>query len=333
VSHIRGSSVLFLHDPIYIITNHSLAISVRLITSLIRTTSDTVIIEPIRGIQGLNLPELWKYRELIVFLAQRDISIRYKQTLLGAAWAIIQPFLSMVVFTIFFGNLAKISSDGAPYYLFSYAALLPWQYFSTALSSSSNSLVGNAAFLSKIYFPRLIIPIAAVLPALVDFVIAFAMLLVMLFIGNLTQASHFALSWNNILNAVQASHMTRLSWNILWVAPLLILAMIAALGASLWLSALNVRYRDIRYVVPFLIQILMFVSPVVYSSHIVPPSLQAIYNLNVMVGVIDGFRWAILGTNSAPGAEILLSALVAVIIFVSGAFYFRATEKTFADVI
>ncbi len=281
-----------------------------------KTAPDLVIIEPIRGLQSLNLAELWNYRELIFFLAQRDVSVRYKQTLLGGSWAIIQPFFAMVVFTIFFGNLAKLSSDGVPYFLFSYAALLPWQYFSSALSNASDSLVGNANLLSKVYFPRLIIPVAAILPALVDFVIAFGLLLIMLFISNLRQASPIILTWN-----------------ILWLPLFLLLSMIASLGASLWLSALNVRYRDVRYVVPFLIQVLLFASPVVYSSSIVSSELRPIYGLNPMVAVIDGFRWAILGTNSAPGAEINLSTLVSIAILVSGAFYFRAIEKTFADVI
>jgi len=268
------------------------------------------VIEPSRGWVSLQLKELWHYRDLLFFLAWRDISVRYKQTILGAAWAIIQPFFSMVVFSLFFGRLAKIPSDGVPYPIFSYAALLPWQYFSQAMSSSSNSLVGSSNLLTKVYFPRLVIPLASVITPAIDFAIAFVVLLGMM-----------------------AFYGIALTWNVLWLPAFLLLALITALGVGLWLSAMNVQYRDIRYAVPFLVQFWMFASPVTYPSSIVPAQWRALYGLNPMAGVIEGFRWALLGTETGPGPLTAVSVAAALVLLVSGAFYFRRMERTFADVV
>jgi lipopolysaccharide transport system permease protein len=258
----------------------------------------------------LKLRDLWQFRELVYFLAWRDISVRYKQTVLGAAWAIIQPFFTMVVFSLFFGRLAQVPSDGVPYPIFSYAALVPWQYFATSINNSSNSLVGNANLISKVYFPRLVIPVASILPALVDFAIAFVVLLGMiLFYGIIP------------------------TWNIVWLPLLLLLALVTALGVGLWLSALNVEYRDIRYTIPFITQFWLFASPVAYPSSMVPEQWRWLYAINPMVGVIEGFRWALLGTDTAPGPIVAVSTLVALLLLVTGAFYFRRMEKTFADVV
>ena len=271
---------------------------------------DITVIEPSRGWISLQLADLWQYRDLLFFLAWRDISVRYKQTALGAAWAIIQPFFSMVVFSLFFGRLAGLSSDGVPYPIFSYAAMLPWTYFSSAMSSSSNSLVGNANLLTKVYFPRLVIPLATVIPPIVDFIIAFVVLLGMMVYYHITP-----------------------TWNVLWLPAFLLLALVTALGVGLWLSAMNVKYRDIRYAVPFVVQFWMFASPVTYSSSIVPAQWRVLYGLNPMAGVIEGFRWALLGTATTPGPIVAASAAAAVLLLVSGAFYFRRMEKTFADVV
>ena len=270
----------------------------------------TIIIEPSRGWIGLKLRELWEYRDLLFFLAWRDISVRYKQTILGAAWAIIQPFFSMVVFSLFFGRLAQIPSDGVPYPIFSYAALLPWTYFANAMTNSSNSLVGSANLLTKVYFPRLVIPLASVIPPAIDFAIAFVVLLGMM-----------------------AFYGIAPTWNVLWLPAFLLLALITALGVGLWLSAMNVQYRDVRYAVPFLVQFWMFASPVTYPSSIVPEQWRALYGLNPMAGVIEGFRWALLGTETSPGPLTAVSVGAALVLLVSGAYYFRRMERTFADVV
>jgi lipopolysaccharide transport system permease protein len=268
------------------------------------------IIKPSSGWISLNLREMWQYRELLLFLAWRDISVRYKQTLLGAAWAIIQPFFSMIVFSLFFGQLAKVPSEGVPYPIFNYTAMLPWTYFATSITASSNSLVGSANLLSKVYFPRLVIPLASVLPALVDFCIAFVVLLAMMLYYGIAPT----------LNA-------------LYLPAFLLLALVTALGVGLWLSAMNVQYRDIRYVVPFLVQFWMFLSPVVYASSLVPEQWQMLYGVNPMAGVIEGFRWAMLGTGDGPGPMLAVSVGAALVLLISGAFYFRRMEKTFADVV
>lgn len=268
-------------------------------------------IEPSKGWVSLKLNELWHYRELLYFLTWRDIKVRYKQTLLGAAWAIIQPFFTMVVFSLFFGNLAEVPSDGVPYPIFSYAALVPWTFFATGLTASSNSLVGSANLIKKIYFPRLIIPVSTVLSGVVDFVLAFCVLLVMmLFFGILPTT------------------------NVIFLPILLLLAFITALGIGLWLSAMNVQFRDVRYTIPFLTQLWLFLTPIAYPSSLIENDvLKAIYAINPMVGVVEGFRWALLGTNTAPNITVGISYIAAIILFISGLFYFRRMEKTFADVV
>ena len=273
------------------------------------TEAPRIVIRPSRGWVSLNLRELWEYRELFYFLVWRDVKVRYKQTALGAAWAIIQPFMTMVVFSLFFGRLAKMPSDGIPYPIFSYTALLPWNYFAQSLSRSANSLVGSANLIRKVYFPRLVVPLSSVLSGLIDFAIAFVVLIgMMLYYG------------------IQPTAATLL-------LPLfLLLAMVTALGVGLWLSALNVQYRDVRYVVPFLTQFWLFATPVVYPSSLLPEPWRALYGLNPMVGVVEGFRWALLGANP-PGSMMAVSVLVSLFLLISGAFYFRRMEKTFADVV
>jgi lipopolysaccharide transport system permease protein len=271
----------------------------------------TTDILPSKGWVSLRLREVWEFRELLYFLTWRDIKVRYKQTLLGASWAILQPLMTMVVFNLFFGNLAKIPSDGVPYPIFSYAALVPFTFFTSSVTLSSNSLVGNAQLIKKIFFPRLIMPIASVLGTLVDFLLAFAVLIGMMFVYGFFPTAA-----------------------ILWIPLFTLLAFVTALGVGLWLSALNVEYRDIRYVVGFLMSLWQFASPVVYSSTLIEdPVLRTIYGLNPMVGVIDGFRWALLGKIDAPGPMLLVSAAVAVLLLVTGAFYFRRMERNFADVV
>lgn len=267
-------------------------------------------IEPNRGWVALKLSELWEYRELLYFLAWRDIKIRYKQTLLGAAWAIIQPFFTMVVFSVFFGRLAHIPSDGVPYPLFSYTALVPWTFFANGLNQSSNSLVNGAQLVQKVYFPRLILPIAAVLSGVVDFILAFIVLLGMTLYYGLVPTS-----------------------NVVWLPAFLILALITSLGVGLWLSTLNVQYRDVRHAVPFITQFWLFATPIAYPSTLLSEPWRTLYGLNPMVGVVEGFRWALLDTDTHPEAIIIVSSLMAVAILIAGAFYFRRMEKTFADVV
>ena len=267
-------------------------------------------IEPSRGWISLRLDELWEYRELLYFLAWRDIKIRYKQTALGAAWAIIQPFFTMVIFSIFFGRLAGIPSDGVPYPIFSFAALVPWTFFANSLNQSSNSLVSSANLIQKVYFPRLAVPIASVFSGMVDFVLAFIVLLgMMLYYGMLPTI------------------------NVVWLPAFCLLAFVTSLGVGLWLSAMNVRFRDVRYTVPFLTQFWMFATPIAYPSSLLSEPWRTLYGLNPMVGVIEGFRWGLLGTNTAPGGIIIISSLMAVAILVGGAFYFRRAEKSFADIV
>lgn len=272
--------------------------------------TSVIVIKPSSGWISLKLGELWEYRELLYFLTWRDIKVRYKQTVLGAAWAIIQPFLTMVVFSLFFGALAKIPSDGIPYPIFSFTALVPWTFFATGLANSSNSLVGSANLIKKVYFPRLAVPISTVLSGIVDFALSFMVLIAMML-------------WFGILPGL----------SVLWLPLLLLLALVTALGVGLWLSAMNVQFRDVRYIVPFITQFWMFATPIVYPSSLLDEPWRTIYALNPMVGVIEGFRWALLGANTAPGPMILVSSLAAVVILVSGAFYFRRMEKNFADVV
>ena len=269
----------------------------------------TTIIRPSKGWKPVNLRDLWRYRELLYFLTLREIKVRYKQAALGFAWAIIQPFFMMIVFTLFFGNLAKVPSEGIPYPLFNYSALLPWTLFAEGITRSSNSLVQERNLVQKVYFPRLVMPIAGILSPLVDFAIAFTILAGMMFYYGYAPTV-----------------------NILWLPGLIILAMTTALGVGLWLSAINVKYRDVRYVIPFLIQLWLFASPVVYSSTLLPEKFQSLYGLNPMAGVIEGFRWSLLGTDP-PGHLISVSIIITIVILVSGAFYFRRCEKSFADII
>jgi lipopolysaccharide transport system permease protein len=268
-------------------------------------------IVPSKGWVNLRLRELWEFRELLYFLTWRDIKVRYKQTVLGASWAILQPFMTMVVFTLFFGNLAKIPSDGVPYPIFSFAAVVPWTFFANSVTLSSNSLVGSAQLIKKIFFPRLVVPIAAVLGNAVDFLLAFAILVVMMLYYHIWPTAAM-----------------------IWIPLFTLLAFVTALGVGLWLSALNVEYRDIRYAVPFLTQLWQFASPVAYSSTLIKNDLlRTLYGLNPMVGVIGGFRWALLGTATAPGPMLGVSAAVAAVLLITGAFYFRRMERNFADVV
>jgi homopolymeric O-antigen transport system permease protein len=275
-----------------------------------------ILVRPTRGWSSLKLEEVWEYRELLYFLVWRDIKVRYKQTALGAAWAVLQPFTTMVVFTIFFGRLAAIDSDGMPYPLFSYAALLPWTFFAQGLSQSSNSLVGSANLIRKVYFPRLIIPTSSVLSGAVDFALAFVFLLGMMIYYGI---------WPTVA--------------VLYFPLLLLLAFCTALGAGMWLSALNVEYRDVRFVMPFFIQLWLFVTPVIYPTGKVTAALSRlglpgwVYGLNPMAGVVEGFRWALLGTGEGHLLLILASAVTAVLLLLSGMFYFRRMERTFADVV
>jgi len=267
-------------------------------------------IERSKGWVALRLKELWAYRELLYFLIWRDVKVRYKQTALGVAWAIIQPVFTMIVFSLFFGRLAKMPSDGIPYPLFSYAALVPWTFFSQGLSLASNSLVGSANLIKKVYFPRLSVPIAAVTSGLIDFSIAFIVLLGMIL-------------YYGIIPTL----------NVIWLPFLLLLTLTTSLGVSLWLSALNVQFRDVRYMVPFLTQLWLFATPIVYPSSLLSEPWRTLYSINPMVGVVEGFRWALLGAKTTPGPMLIVSSLAALVLLVGGAFYFRRLEKTFADVV
>ena len=275
-----------------------------------KSESPVIVVKPSKGWISLNLDELWEYRELLYFLTWRNIKVRYKQTVLGAAWAIIQPFFTMVVFSLFFGKLAKVPSDGIPYPIFAYAALVPWMFFANGLNQSSDSLVGSADLIKKVYFPRLIVPISSVISGVIDFVLAFVVLVgMMLFYGIYPTA------------------------NTIWLPFLLLLAFVTSLGVGLWLSALNVQFRDVRHTVPFLTQFWLFATPIAYPSSLLSEPWHTLFGINPMVGVVEGFRWALLGTETAPGPIIIVSSLVALVLLVGGAFFFRRMEKTFADVV
>ncbi len=267
------------------------------------------IIKPQQGWAALELSDLWRYRDLLFLLTWRDIKVRYAQTVLGAAWAILQPLLTMVIFSVIFGQLAKLPSDGIPYPIFTYVALLPWQLFAFSLSNASNSLVGSEKLVSKVYFPRLVIPLASVLPGLVDFAISFVVLIAMMFY-----------------------YQVPLSVRMLTLPFFLLLALASALAVGLWLSALNVEYRDIRYVIPFLTLFWQYATPVAYSASLIPEKWRLLYGLNPMTGVVEGFRWALLGSGQVGGL-IWVSTLIILILFVSGLAYFKRMEATFADVI
>jgi lipopolysaccharide transport system permease protein len=270
----------------------------------------TVVVRPSSSLLDLQLKALWEYRDLLYFLVWRDIKVRYKQTALGAAWAILQPLLATLVFTVFFGRLAKVPSDGVPYPVFAYVALLPWQLFAFALTESSNSLVNNQNLIRKIYFPRLIVPLAAVLAGLVDFAIAFVVLLAMLFYYGIAPTGA-----------------------IVFLPVFLVFAVATALSVGLWLSALNVQFRDVRYTTPFLAQIWLFATPVVYPSSLVPERWRVWYGLNPMAGVVDGFRWALLGRAENPGPLLWVSIGVVLLLLTGGLLYFRRMESTFADIL
>lgn len=267
-------------------------------------------IRPARSWEGIDFKELWDYRELIAFLAWRDVKVRYKRAYLGIAWAVLQPLMSMIVFTIIFGRVAGLPSEGVPYPLFTFAALVPWQLFSSAVSGASNSLVGSAQLLSKVYFPRLIVPLASVAATLMDFTISFAMLIALM-------------AW---YGRVPTSA-------IVFLPAFVLLGLVIAAGIGLWTSAMNVRYRDVQYLLPFFLQFLLLASPVAYSARVVPSgNLQVVYALNPLVGVIEGFRWALLGTDP-PGTILFVSGGMAIVLLVTGLLVFRRMEATFADVV
>lgn len=268
------------------------------------------VIKKRHGLIGVDFSELWRYRELFWFLALRDILVRYKQAVIGITWSILQPVFTMVVFSVIFGRLAKLPSDGVPYPILIFTALLPWQFFAHSMSSSSQSIVGSASIISKVYFPRLIIPTSAVISGMIDFCISFGILIGMMV-------------WYKIVPTA----------NIVYLPLFVLLTFTAALAVGLWLSALNVEFRDVFYVVPFLVQAGQYISPVAYSSSIIPEKWKFLYSLNPMAGVIDGFRWCILGTATPHWTGIIISAVSVLVIFTGGLLYFRKMERTFADVI
>ncbi len=266
------------------------------------------VLRPIKGWVPLRLDELWEYRELLYFLAWRDLKVRYKQTILGGTWALLQPIFTMVVFSVFFGKLAQVPSDGLPYPVFAFAALVPWNFFSNALTQASNSLVLDTSMITKVYFPRLIMPTATVVAGLVDFALSFLVLMaMMLFYG--------------IIPGVE----------VLWLPFFVLLTMITSLGVAYWFAAMNVQFRDVRYVVPFVVQAWLFISPIAYPSSLLSEPWRSIYGINPMAGVVEGFRWALLDTNAAPGPIVAVSAAAALLVLFSGAYYFRRLERTFAD--
>jgi len=276
----------------------------------ILTVKKEIIVEPPRGWLNLRLDELWEYRELLFFFVWRDITIRYKQTALGAAWAIIQPVLTMVVFSVIFGKLAKLPSDGIPYPIFSYAALLPWQLFSRGIGDASTSLVINQNMITKTYFPRLFLPASSVLSGLVDFGIAFLVLLGMMVFYHIPLTSR-----------------------VLLLPAFILLVLVTALAAGMWLSAFNVRFRDVKYITPFLMQFWLYATPIAYSSSLIPEKWRTLYGLNPMAGVVDGFRWAMLGQSFALGPMFILSLIVVLVLFISGLMYFQRMDRTFADLV
>jgi lipopolysaccharide transport system permease protein len=267
-------------------------------------------LKPSRGWVSLRLHDLWEYRELLYFFVWRDIKVRYKQTALGAAWAVIQPLFTMLIFSVFFGRLAKVPSDGIPYPIFAYAALVPWTFFVQGLSQSSDSLVGNGNLIKKVYFPRLAMPLSTVSAGFLDLAISFSVLLVLM-------------AWYGV-------HPTL---RILWLPLFVLLAFSTALGAGFWLSSMNVRFRDVKHAVPFLTQFWMYGTPIAYPSSLLHQPWRTLFGLNPMVGVVEGFRWALLGTKTAPGPMLAVSVLVSIAMLVGGTFYFRRMEKSFADVV
>ncbi|HET9729393.1 MAG TPA: ABC transporter permease [Acidimicrobiia bacterium] len=273
-------------------------------------TPDVVHIAPARGWRSVDLADIWRHRELLYFLTWRDIKVRYKQTALGAAWAVLQPFLTMLIFSVFFGHLAKVPSEGVPYPVFSFTALVPWMFFANALALGANSLVVTPELVTKIYFPRVMMPAATILAGLVDFAIAFVVLIAMV-------------AYYGIVPGPES----------LLVVPLLLLAVMTAFGVALWLAALNVEYRDVRYALPFIVQLWLFATPIAYPSSLVHGPWRLVLGINPMAGVVEGFRWALLGTTPAPGPMIIVSVIAALVLLTSGLWYFQRVEGRFADVI
>jgi len=270
----------------------------------------TLRIQPSSGWGSLGLGELWAHRELVYFFIWRDLKVRYKQTALGATWALLQPLATMIVFSLFFGRLAKMPSDGVPYPVFSYAALVPWLFFANGLAQGANSLVGNAHLLTKVYFPRLALPLSSLLAGGADFLVAF--------VGLVGLMAYFGIA---------------LTSRVLFLPAFILLALVTSLGVSLWLAAVNVQFRDVRHTVPFLTQFWMFATPIAYPSSLLLEPWRTFYGINPMVGVVEGFRWALLGVDSPPGTMVAVSAAVAVTLLVTGAYYFRRVERTFADIV
>ncbi len=283
---------------------------------LSKTRPDVTLLRPTRGLAALNLRDLWVYRELVLFLTWRDVLVRYKQTVLGAAWAVIQPVIQMVVFTLIFSNAAGLSSEGVPYPIFNFTALLPWGLFSKAMNDAGRSLVTNRNMITKVYFPRLTIPVASVLAGMVDFAIGFIVYIVIILYYSLAPGSTYTFKFTPGLLALPG---------------LILLAFIATLGVSLWFSAMNVIYRDVGHILPFLTQIWFFITPIVYSASMVSSKWQIVYALNPLTGVVEGFRWSLLGVHSLPWQMLVVSAVVAVLVLISGVVYFRNMERTFAD--
>jgi lipopolysaccharide transport system permease protein len=280
------------------------------IDTLAAAAEIVIEIEPRRGWFSLGLKDLWQYRELLFFLTWRDIKVRYKQTLLGASWAILQPILTMVIFSIIFGGLAKLPSEGFPYPIFTFTALLPWQLFTFALTSSSNSLVGNQTLITKVYFPRILIPLASVLTGVVDFMFAFLVLLCMM-----------------------AYYRIPLTSRLMYLPGLILLAIVSALAVGLWLAALNVKYRDVRYTIPFLTRFWEYATPIAYSATLIPAKWQIIYGLNPMTGVVEGFRWVLLGKTGGIGSLVIVSIIIVTVLLIGGLIYFHRMEDEFADII
>jgi len=272
--------------------------------------TSVLVIEPSRGWISLGLSELWRYRELIYFFIWRDIKVRYKQTILGGVWAVIQPLFTMLIFSIFFGRLAKVPSESVPYPIFSFAALVPWTFFANGLSLSSTSLVSDSNLVKKVYFPRLALPISKTLSGILDFLLGFVMLLLLMLYYHI--------------------HPTP---RVVWLPFLVLLALSTSLGVSMWFSAMHVQFRDVQYAIPFLVQAWLFATPIAYPSSLLSEPWRTIYGINPMVGVVEGFRWALLGTNTAPGPMVLVSSLASMGLLLSGTYYFRRFERTFADII
>jgi lipopolysaccharide transport system permease protein len=277
---------------------------------------EVLLLRPTHGLAALNLRDLWVYRELVYFLTWRDLKVRYKQTALGAAWAVIQPVIQMVIYTLLFGGVAKFSSEGVPYPIFNFAALLPWGLFAKALGDAGRSLVNNRNMITKVYFPRLVIPVSSVLGGLVDFGIAFVVFIAITAYYHFSPSAGFDFVFRPAL---------------LTLPLFILLALVAALGVSLWFSAMNVIYRDVGHVLPFLTQVWFFITPIVYSSTEVSEQWRLLYALNPMTGVVEGFRWALIGTQATPWPVLAVSTIVALTVLVSGLFYFRNMERTFAD--